>query len=722
MVVGFGIAFLVAVTSPILGSLIVVPPVMLLAAATGIPFGLALPLLMGEFQGNQRFLTFSVLAVGQAGLKLVASIVLGVMFGPFGIIAGISLATAAAYATAYFLLRRKLALKSTLPWWRPAAGYLAVVLPSTISISVLLSSDVLLVKHFFSSETAGEYAAVAALGRAIFWGAGGIAIVLFPKVIFRRTQGVSGFILVNASLLLVGLGGMFGLGLLAFGPAQLLEAFAGASYANGANYLLLYGVAMTLLGGVAVLNAAHQSRGKPTFLAILIPLTILEPFLIGIFHSTLTQVVVVVDVLMAITLAALAILYVLQERVRDRATNTGLHSSGAVAGQLATPTEHIGVVRASLVNRSTESRPLRILILNWRCPHHPRAGGAERLTHEVARRLAAQGHSVEWFSASFPGAASQEELDGFRIVRAGNRWSVYWQAYRRYRNATHEHVDVVIDEVNVVPFFTPLWTKQPTFMLIHQLAREIWWYEVMLPLNLIGFLTEPFYLRLYRHIPVLTVSSSTAADLRRLGFKASITVIPEGVETIANVPASKSTEPSFLYVGRLVPSKRIEHIFMALARFRSETGAGSLSLIGSGALRYEQSLVRLARRLGLEDHVTFCGRLSSSEKHRLMAAAHALLMTSVREGWGLVVTEANACGTPAIVYDVPGLRDSVVHGSTGLVVSPHPHHLADAMIRVTSDPELYSRLVNGGEQWSANFTFDETTRAVSSALDELTAT
>ncbi|TMD30497.1 MAG: glycosyltransferase family 4 protein, partial [Chloroflexi bacterium] len=134
---------------------------------------------------------------------------------------------------------------------------------------------------------------------------------------------------------------------------------------------------------------------------------------------------------------------------------------------------------------------LRILILNWRCPTNPQAGGAEFVTFEIARRLVQFGNSVEWFSATFPGAPSEETLEGVHIVRGGRQWTVHWSAFRHYRGNTSKNFDVVVDEVNTIPFFTPLWAGIPVVMLIHQLAREVWWYEAPFPLNTVGFLAEP---------------------------------------------------------------------------------------------------------------------------------------------------------------------------------------------------------------------------------------
>jgi O-antigen/teichoic acid export membrane protein len=313
---GTGLAIVLAALSPLLAQFLLVPVNLLLAAAAGMPFTLALPLLLGEFQGEQRFVAFSTLAVGQAGLKLVGAVALGAIWGPVGIIAGISLAGAIAYTASYLMLSRKLSLKTRLPWFRSAASYLAVIVPSTLALAVLLSADVLLVKHYFPTRVAGEYSALAALGRAIFWGATAVATVLFPKVVFRGAQGKGGSYLVGVSLLLVAVGGLVGLGLLAFVSRWLLIAFAGIAYADVAAYLPWYGIGMIMLGGAAVLIATHQSRGKAGFLALLLPLALLEPVLLFAFHQNLAQVVLVLDVSMALVAGGLGALYLVQQNVR----------------------------------------------------------------------------------------------------------------------------------------------------------------------------------------------------------------------------------------------------------------------------------------------------------------------------------------------------------------------------------------------------------------------
>jgi glycosyltransferase involved in cell wall biosynthesis len=359
---------------------------------------------------------------------------------------------------------------------------------------------------------------------------------------------------------------------------------------------------------------------------------------------------------------------------------------------------------------------VRILILNWRCPRNPKAGGAEIVTYEIARRLVARGQYIEWFASSVPGTSDEEDLDGIHIVRAGRQWSVHLAAFRRYKGRLRGSFDAVVDQVNTIPFFTPLWADIPSFMFIHQLAREVWWYESPFPINAIGYVAEPYYLRFYRKRPVLTVSTSTLNDLRELGFSGPITIVPEGLESAPQFSGQKADLFTFLYVGRMAPSKRIADIIRAFAFVRRTGKVAQLWLVGTGSTAYEFKLRALVTRLGLERDVHFFGRLSTEEKYRRMVEAHVLLMASVREGWGLVVLEANACGTPAVVYDAPGLRDAVRNEQTGLVCEPSAGKLSEAMLRLEADPGLYHRLASEARKWSTTFSYDKAAECFGDAI------
>lgn len=354
--------------------------------------------------------------------------------------------------------------------------------------------------------------------------------------------------------------------------------------------------------------------------------------------------------------------------------------------------------------------------MNWRDSRHPRAGGAELYTQQLAKSLVEAGNEVEWFTAAFPGAKSEEAIDGVRVVRSGKQWTVHIRAFWRYRGRLRERFDLVIDETNTIPFFTPLWADVPVVLLIWQLAREVWWHESPFPLSVLGYVVEPLYLRVYRDSRAITFSNSTSGDLRRVGLRGEISVVPVGIEPVQQSLFEKATSPQFIYVGRLTSSKRIDDIIEAFAIYHRRTGSGTLQLVGDGPRRYVGRLVRLAARLGVSKEVSFCGWLKGPAKHEKMTKAHALLMASVREGWGLVVTECNACGTPAIVYDVPGLRDSVRHMETGIVVKPNPENLARGMFRLLSDPGEYRRLQQNAIDWSHVLNYPASIASVAARL------
>ncbi len=357
----------------------------------------------------------------------------------------------------------------------------------------------------------------------------------------------------------------------------------------------------------------------------------------------------------------------------------------------------------------------RLLVLNWRDPWHPKAGGAEHLTWRVLQRLAARGWSVEWFSAAYPGAPGEESREDVRFVREGTQTTVHLCAWRRY--ARRRDFDVAIDEINTIPFFTP-WYATRSIALIYQLAREVWLYEGG-AIGPLGYALEPLYLLPYRRTPAITISASSARTLRAIGLRGPVRVIPIAVDEPADdaVPP-KSPERDVIVVGRVTPSKRVEHSIEAAALLRAGGWRGRLRIVGSGPPAYRAKLERRAAALGLRDVVEFTGRVDDGERRRLMRDASALWMTSVREGWGLVVTEAARHGTPAVVYDVPGLCDAVVHGVSGLAVAPRPRALADATEAVF---ERFDEFALGALESARPLSWDAVADAFACAVEELAA-
>ena len=289
------------------------------------------------------------------------------------------------------------------------------------------------------------------------------------------------------------------------------------------------------------------------------------------------------------------------------------------------------------------------------------------------------GHSVTLFCASVEGHTEGDSDEGLRIIRRGSKHTVYREAKRFYQSEGRGKYDIVIDEVNTRPFYAPVWVKDvPTVALIHQVCREVWFYEYSWPVAFLGrFVLEPMWLRKYRHVPTITVSKSSAMSLRRYGLE-NVTVVAEGMDSIpaTEVSTHKPDSPfTCLFVGRLTANKRPHHAIKAFQLMLKVVPSARMWVIGTGPL--EQQL-----RDSSPHEVEFLGRVSDSEKRRRLADADVLLVTSVREGWGLVVTEAAQYGTRAVGYNVPGLSDSIP-ASNGILTDPSPQSLSEALVRVS---------------------------------------
>jgi glycosyltransferase involved in cell wall biosynthesis len=354
---------------------------------------------------------------------------------------------------------------------------------------------------------------------------------------------------------------------------------------------------------------------------------------------------------------------------------------------------------------------VQILFLNWRDIRSPRAGGAEVLTHEIARRLAVR-HGVTWFASRADGQRGEEEIDGVRVVRRGSEATTRFFAPAFARSTRW---DVVVEEINTLPYFAPVWSPAPAVLFILQLAREVWWYEAPKMFAWFGWAAEPLYLAAYRHVNAITISASTCTDLRRFGLREQIDILPIAVSTPALTQlAPKQPTGQLVAVGRLVPSKRIDHAIRALSNLRLSHGSARLTVIGEG--RERTNLEHLAGQLGLGEAVHFTGRVTEDTKVGFLEQADLLVACAVREGWGLTTTEAARLGTPAVGYDVPGLRDSIIHDRTGLLTKPSPHALAEGVRRLLDDHEYYDSVRTAAWARWKDVSWDRTAASFERAL------
>jgi glycosyltransferase involved in cell wall biosynthesis len=367
---------------------------------------------------------------------------------------------------------------------------------------------------------------------------------------------------------------------------------------------------------------------------------------------------------------------------------------------------------------------MRILWLNWKDLDHPLAGGAEVVTEEIICRLARDGHAVTLFTSSFPGAEPEEvrHKDGisYRILRRGHRFNVYWHAWRFFRTQKKSSWDYVVDEVNTVPFFARAYANGKVVLFIHQLAREVWFYEMPFFISWVGYLMEPLYLRLLRKTPTITVSESTKRDLERHGYR-NVSIISEGI-TVPPVhdlrETEKSAHPTMLTLGALRSMKRTLDVIKAFEVAKRRLPDLELVIAGMATGEYGERVIDAVAHSPYSMFIHYVGRVDEEKKRELMQSSQVLVVTSVKEGWCLTVTEANSQGTPAVVYNVDGLRDSVKDNETGLITPQNsPAALADTIVSMLSDHERYERMRRRAWEWSKEINFERSYQDFLGALN-----
>lgn len=354
---------------------------------------------------------------------------------------------------------------------------------------------------------------------------------------------------------------------------------------------------------------------------------------------------------------------------------------------------------------------MKILWLAQKDVDHPDAAGAEAADHDLLKRLAHDGHHVILISSGYAGAKSQEMKEGYRVVRVGNRSNIFFTALAYCREKLAGWPDVVVEQVDGVPFFAERVFSGQTVLFVRQLWREMWFYQAVFPLSLLGYLLEPLLMRRLRASRVITLSQSTKAELIEQGFGADqISVIADGIslEPVADLDGTpKFVHSTLLCFGLSRESKRVDHIVKAFLIAKHQLSELRLIIVGEAHTRHARYVRRIVESSGFQSAVTFTGQISEEEKTSLLRKAHLLVMASVKEGFGIAVTEANSQGTPAVAYAVSGLTDSILHGKTGLLVADdEPAELANAVLLLLQDPEEYERIRREAYAWSRNFSFN----------------
>jgi len=366
---------------------------------------------------------------------------------------------------------------------------------------------------------------------------------------------------------------------------------------------------------------------------------------------------------------------------------------------------------------------MRILALNWRDIRSPEAGGAEVHLHEIMRRAVARGHSVTWVACAFAGGASEEVVDGIRVVRGGSWWNANFVLPRIAKRLLRDgSFDLVVEDINKIPFFMPMHTRLPVVAVVPHLFGSTVFRETnpLFATYVLGW--EALIPLVYRRAWFVAISPSTRDDLVRRGIAENrIDVVLCGLDhgRYRLLPSIARAEiPTVIHLGRARKYKAVDVVLKAFARVRGELNTARLVIVGDGPEL--SSLKQLAASLGLGDAVTFTGHADGNTVVDLLNRAHVCVNASPKEGWGLTVVEANACGVPVVGSDRPGLLASIRDNESGVLV---PYGDVDAFARGTveliRDRALWNRMSAAGLAWAQSLTWERTAAEMEAVFEKV---
>jgi glycosyltransferase involved in cell wall biosynthesis len=361
-----------------------------------------------------------------------------------------------------------------------------------------------------------------------------------------------------------------------------------------------------------------------------------------------------------------------------------------------------------------------VLAINFRDPTHPEAGGAELHLEEILLEAVRRGLRVTWLASGYAGAAREAEHRGMRIVRRGDWWNFNLIVPGVLRSEFSSPApDLIVEDINKAPCLTPLWTRAEVAAIVPHLFGSTATREAPLPVALYVMLLEALIPFVYRRSRFLAISESTRDDLIRRGVRGSrITVVHCGMDHESyrvDAAVAKSERPTILFVGRLRRYKGLGWALRSLVNVLAKRPDARLQIVGDGP--HQAALKLEAARVGVAAAVDFLGFLPRAEKVRRMQQAWVLIQPSPKEGWGLTVVEAGACGTAVVAAASPGLRDSVRDGVTGLLVPfDDSERLSAALLSVIDDAALRDALAREGVRWAARFTWPDCGRRSLDAL------
>ena len=571
--------------------------------------------------------------------------------------------------------------------------FFLVSLMSGLSVIIFLNLDIILAKHYLPAPQAGLYALITTIGKMFFFLSSLASPFTIPLV--SRNEGANRdskrFLDITVwSVLFVSVIPFI---LFLFAGPYIVPVVFGERAVATLPYLPIVITSLICFSISRIYSDYYLAKKYYVFNAV--------PFLLGALtlgalmfvHSSVWSFVMVMSSAWSINLIVTLLLHRYHPEVNVFERNI-LDFFGAFLQSKPIPQLADG--------------KLRILIFNWRDTKHKWAGGAEVYIQELAKRWVKDGNTVTIFCGTDNLRAGNEEIDGVKIIRRGGFYTVYVWAFFYYIFQLRKHYDVIVDSENGIPFFTPLYSRKPIFLLIHHVHQEVFRKSLRKPFaQLATFLEGKAMPFVYKNVQVITVSPSSKQEIiqHKLTEKEPI-IIYNGVDLQTFKPSQKQKNPLVLYVGRLQYYKSLNIYIRTAKKILEQFPQVEFVIAGDGEQRMK--LQMYARKLGLENNISFLGKISHEEKIALYQKAWIFVNPSFMEGWGITTIEANACGTPAVASNVPGLRDSINNPETGFLIEyGNVDMFAEKITQLITNKTLLKHMQDESVKWSSNFSWDE---------------
>ena len=359
----------------------------------------------------------------------------------------------------------------------------------------------------------------------------------------------------------------------------------------------------------------------------------------------------------------------------------------------------------------------KILLINWRDIKNPEAGGAELYFHEIFKRLNQRDYDVTVLAHRVKNLPHEEIIDGMRTVRIGNKFLFNYSAFL-YAHKHQKEYDLIVEDLNKIPFFTPLCTKTKRLHMVMHFFRKSIFRETAFPFALYVYLMERAVALFYKGENFLAISESTKDEIDDMKIRyGKISIVEPGIDTEYFHPTeAKANPPVISYVGRLMKYKNAQFVISAMPRLNELVPGIQLQIAGSGDFRPE--LEQMVEQLGVKDSVQFLGRVSEDEKRNLLSRSSLFINPSFKEGWGINNIEANLCGTISLSNNVAGLKDSVIDGVTGLLYeNDDVEGFCQKAASVLHDKERLAKLEANAKERALGMSWDAMTDKMQKAVE-----